>query len=95
MTVIEILEQYVWHFLQSCATLSIMLNTQSISGQNWIEPLASTMRIILAIWRAHPVPQELFIQNYRPLFSLMNFFKMKKKHNPQHNQFELKAVSLE
>ena len=26
------------------------------SRHNWIEPLASTMRIILAIWRAHPAP---------------------------------------
>ena len=81
-------------FLQSCATLLILLNTQRISGQNWIEPLASIMRIIIEIWRAHPTSQELFIKNYWPLFSLMKFFKMTKMHNIQHIQFELKKVSL-
>ena len=51
--VIDILEQYFYPFLQACTTLLILLNTQRIPGQNWIEPLESTMRIILAIWRAH------------------------------------------
>ena len=63
--VIEILEQHVWDFLQACATLLILLNTQRISGKNWIEPLASTMRIIIEIWRAHPAPQGFFIQKSR------------------------------
>ena len=49
MTVIELLEQYVGPFLQACATLFILLITQRISGQIWIEPLASTMRIIIIL----------------------------------------------
>ena len=92
--VIDLLEQYVGPFLQACATLLILLNTQSIYGKNWIDTLVSTMRIIIAIWRAHPSPQDLFIQNSRPLLSLMNLFKMKKNHNLPHNQFKLKKVSL-
>ena len=71
----------------------ILLNTQRISGQNWIEPLERTMRIIIEIWRSHPTPQEFFIQKSRPLLSLMKLFKMKNKHNLIHNQFELKKVS--
>ena len=54
--------------------------------------MGSTMRIFIAIWGAHSEPQELFIQKYRPLFSPMNLFKMKKKQNLPHNQFELKKV---
>ena len=64
MTVIELLEQYVWPFLQACATLLILLNKQRISGQNWTKPLASTMRIIIALWRLHPEPQEFFTQKF-------------------------------
>ena len=70
-------------------------NTQRISGKNWKEPLASTMRIIIALWRSHPAPQELFAQKSQPLLSLMKLFKMKKKLNLPHNQFESKKVSLE
>ena len=43
---LDILEQYVWPFLQAWATLLILLNTKRISGKKWIEPLASTMRIL-------------------------------------------------
>ena len=95
MMVIEILEQYLWPFLQACTTLLNLLNTQRISGQNWIEPLSSTMRIIIAIWREHPTSQELFIQNYRHKFYLMKLFKMNKKQNLPHSQFELEKISLE
>ena len=42
--------------LLSCATSLNMLNIQRISGQNWIEPLERLMRIIIALWRAHPTP---------------------------------------
>ena len=94
MMVMDILEQYVYPFLQACATLLIPLNTERISEHNWIEALESIMRIILEIWIAHLAPQELFLQNSRPLFSLMIFFNIKKK-NLYHNQFELKKVSLE
>ena len=82
-------------FSPSCTTLLILLNTQRISGQNWIEPLASTMRIIIALWSAHPAPQEFLIQKSRPLLSLMKLFKMKKKKNLLHSQFEWKKVSLQ
>ena len=76
-----ILEQYVWPFLQSCTTLLILVNTQRISGQNWIEPLESTTRIIIEIWREHPTPHEFFIQKSQPLLSPMKLFKIKKKKN--------------
>ena len=33
MTVIDLLEQYVWPFLLACATLLVLLNTQRISGK--------------------------------------------------------------
>ena len=80
MTVIDILEKYVWPFLLACTTLLlVLLNTQRKSRQNWIEPLASTMRIIIVLWRSHPVPQEFFNQKSRPLLSLMKLFKMKMK----------------
>ena len=92
---IELLEVYVWPFLQACATLMFLLNTQRIFRQNWIEPLASTMRIIIEIWRVKPKPQDLFIQNHFPLLSLMSLINMNKVHNIPHNQFELKKVSLE
>ena len=95
MTVLELLEEYVRPFLQACATLFILLNTQRISTQNWIKPLERTMRIIIEIWRAQPAPQELFIQNSHPLLSLIKLFKMKKKQNLPHSQFKLKKVSLE
>ena len=95
MMQIEILERYVWPFLQYFSTLLILLNTQRIFGQNWIEPLGRKMRIIIEIWRAHLEPQDLFIQNYWPLLSLMNLFKIKKKQNLPHSQFELNKVSLE
>ena len=71
MTVIEPLEQYVWPFLLACTTLLILLNTQRISGQYWTEPLASTMRIIIVLWRSQPAPQDFFTQNSQPLLSLM------------------------
>ena len=90
MTVIEIFEQYVWPFLLDCATLLVLLNTQRISGQNWTEPLTSIMRIIIALWKSHLAPQEFFTQKYQPLLSLMKLFKMKKKQNLLHSQFELK-----
>ena len=64
MMVIEILEQYVWPFLLACATLLVLLNTQRISGQNWTEPLVSTMRIIIALWILNPAPQYFFTQKY-------------------------------
>ena len=83
-----------WDLL-ACATLLILLNIQRIFGKNWIEPLESTMRIFIAIWGAHSEPQEFFIQNSRPLLSLMKLFKFKKKQNLPHSQFELKKVSLE
>ena len=51
--------------------------------------------IIIALWISHPAPQELFTQKSQPLLSLMNLFKMKKKQNLPHSQFELKKVSLE
>ena len=79
----------------SLRNLLIMFNTQRISGHNWIEPLASTMRIIIAISIGHPTPKELFIQKNHPLFSMMKFFKMKKNQNIQHSQFKMKKVSLE
>ena len=94
MIVIDLMEQYVRPFLQACATLLILQNTQRMSGQNWIEPLGSKMRIIIEIWRAHLEPKDLFIKNSQPLLSLMNFFKMKKKQNILHSQFELNKVSL-
>ena len=93
--VIDILEEYVFMFLLACTSLLILQNTQWIAGQNWIEPSGSTMRIIIEIWGAHSEQQDLFIQNSHPLLSLMNFFKMKKKHNLPHSQFKLKKVSLE
>ena len=97
MAVIELLEQYVWPFggLQACATLLILQNTQRIFGKNWIEPLGSTIRIIIEIWRAYLEPQDLFIQKSQPLLSLMNLFKMKKDQNLLHSQFELKKISLQ
>ena len=79
MTVIDIMEQCARPFLQACATLLILQNTQKISGQNWIEPLGSKMRIFIEIWREHSEPQDLSTQNSQPLLSLMKFFKMKKK----------------
>ena len=93
--VIELLEQYVWPFLLACATLLVLLNTHRISGQNSTEPLTSTMRIIIVLWRSQPAPQEFFTQNTYPILSLIKLFKMKKKQNLLHNQFELKKVSLE
>ena len=39
-----------------------------------------------------PAPQYFFIQKSRPLLSLMNLFKTKKKQNFLHNQFELKKT---
>ena len=47
--VIDLLEQYVGPFLQACATLLILLNTQRISRKNWTETLESTMRMIIKI----------------------------------------------
>ena len=61
----------------------------------WIESLGSTMWIVIAIWGAHSEPQEFFTQNSWPLLSLMKLFKMKKKQNLPHSQFEFKKVSLE
>ena len=47
-----------------------------------IEPLGSTIRIIIEIWREHSEPQEFFIQKYHPILSLMKLFKMKQKQSP-------------
>ena len=67
MKVIDLLDQYVYPFLLACATLLVLLNTQKIYGQNWTEPLESTMRIIITLWRSHITPQEFFTQYYHPL----------------------------
>ena len=87
----DILEQYVWPFHQACSNFLNLLNTQRIYGNNWTEPLESTMRIIIVLWRLQPTPQELFSQKSQPLLSLMKLFKMKKKRNLLHSQFELKS----
>ena len=58
------------------------------------EPLASTMRIIIVLWRSQPAPQEFFTQNTQPLLSLMKLFRMKMKQNLLHIQFELNKVSM-
>ena len=42
---------------QACTTLLILLNTQRIYGQHWIEFWESTMRILLAMWRVPLAPQ--------------------------------------
>ena len=55
--------------------------------------LGKQMRIIIALWRSHAAPQEFFTQNSHPLLCVMKFFKMKKKQNLLHSQFELKKVS--
>ena len=60
-----------------------------------LEPLASTMRIIIALWRSHPAPQDFFTKKFQPLLSLMKLFKMKMKQNLLHIQFELKKVSMQ
>ena len=94
--VIELMEKYVGLFLEAFLyTLLSLQNTQRICEQNWIEPLGSTMRIFIEIWGAHSEPKEFFTQNSWTLLSLMKLFKMKKKQNLPHSQFELKKVSLE
>ena len=52
------------------------------------------MSIFIEIWGEHSEPKEFFTQKYWPLLSLMKLFKMKKKQNLLHSQFELKKVSL-